>query len=183
MENEILQLDREAKEDNRKVSAFLLNYAYLKVEYERDKQEYELAREEILHGSSNPEERTSMVSGAISDTTGRKGIRLADLCDYSDVYRWLKLCQEIEQRLPWKLKLILQLRRETVTKQGYIRAGRYKGRPAWVPYVQHKYCEAVAERLRKRPEDVWIESYQTFSEWWNRIVEYGVRLAAKRGLL
>jgi hypothetical protein len=49
--------------------------------------------------------------------------------------------------------------------------------------VQHRYAQEIAERLSKRVEDVWIEDRNTFTGWWNRILQFGAIKAAKQGLL
>jgi hypothetical protein len=49
--------------------------------------------------------------------------------------------------------------------------------------VQHRYAQEIVERLGKRVEDVWIEDRNTFTEWWNRILQFGAIKAAKRGSL
>jgi len=49
--------------------------------------------------------------------------------------------------------------------------------------VQHRYAQEIVERLGKRVEDVWIEDRNTFTGWWNRILQFGAIRAAKLGLL
>lgn len=163
-------LETEIKNDNRIVAGWLLYY------HER-KQEYLNQREAILH-SSPPCLSDAMPGGknvVVGDPTGRKGQKLADL---QETERWLALVEEVERRLPWKLQIFLRLRRECrFSKSG----GR--GRPTWVPYVQRRFAQEVAARLNKQEEDVWINSPATFHEWWDKIVNYTARLAAKRGLL
>lgn len=162
-------LETEIKNDNRIVAGWLLYY------HER-KQEYLNQREAILH-SSPPCLSDAMPGGknVVGDPTGRKGQKLADL---QETERWLALVEEVERRLPWKLQIFLRLRRECrFSKSG----GR--GRPTWVPYVQRRFAQEVAARLNKQEEAVWINSPATFHEWWDKIVNYTARLAAKRGLL
>lgn len=168
-------LDQEVKKDNRKVTYWLLNYHQKKKEIEQEKENL------ILSGNYALEDRPVIKATTLTDITGKKAVQLADSTAKAE--EWLRLVEEVEMRLPWKLQLVLQLRREAIARRGYIKTGRYKGRPAWIPYVQHKFCEAVAKRTGKNKEDVWIESPSVFSEWWQRIVEYAARLAAKKGLL
>jgi hypothetical protein len=104
-----------------------------------------------------------------SDSTGNRGTTLGDL---QETEKWITLIREVEQRLPWKMRMFLMLRRE---------CRHNVGRRGWVAYVQYHYCHQVAKRLRKKPEETWIESRSAFNDWWNRIVEYTVRLAAKKG--
>lgn len=167
------QLDTEFKRYSRKVASWLLFYEERKAEYERQ-------REAVIESSPPCLLETPGSKNSVSDPTGRKVVQLARL---QETEKWLRLVEEVEQRLPEKLQVVLKLRREANRKHGIIHTGRYKGRPAWIPYVQHKYAEVMAEKLNKRKEDVWIESPQTFSEWWGKIVDYAVLLAAKKGLL
>lgn len=165
---ENLCLSEEIKNDNKIVTGWLLQY------HERRK-EYYLRREAIIHSTPRPEGENGGQTFKISDSTGGKGTKLADM---ADIEQWLKLVEEVEQRLPWKMQIILKLRREAA----YIKSRR-RGRPAWVAYVQVKYCEEIAQRTSKQLEDVWVDGERTFKDWWNRIVEYTARIAAKRGLL
>ena len=110
----------------------------------------------------------------VSDPTGRKGIMLATLDDLRTTERWLEWCQEVEAALPWKMQIFLRLRREYRHRRGPHR---------WTAAVQHRYAQEIAERLGKRVEDVWIEDRNTFTGWWNRILQFGAIRAAKLGLL
>lgn len=162
-------LDVEIKQDNRIVAGWLLYY------HER-KQEYLEQREAILH--SSPPCLSDAMPGsknAVSDPTGRKGQKLADL---QETERWLALVEEVERRLPWKMQIFLILRREC-----RFNTKNRPGRPSWVPVVQRRFAQELAARLNKAEEDVWINSPATFHEMWDRIVNYTARLAAKRGLL
>lgn len=156
--------ESEIKKDNKTVSSWLLYYP------ERRK-EYWCRREEIIHTSAPLYDIVPGGKNKIGDPTGRKGQKLADL---QETERWLELVEEVERRLPWKMQIFLNLRREY----------RYaRGRQGWTAAVQWRFSHEVAERLGKRPEDAWVESRNTFTRWWDRIVEYTVRLAAKNGLL
>jgi hypothetical protein len=110
----------------------------------------------------------------VSDPTGRKGIRLAALDDLRTTERWLEWCREAEAALPWKMQIFLRLRREYRHR---------RGPHGWTAAVQHRYAQEIAERLGKRVEDVWIEDRNTFTGWWNRILQFGAIRAAKLGLL
>lgn len=157
--------ESEMREDNTTVSAWLLYYPERREEYLR-------RREEIIH-SSTPRLPEGVPGGKniAGDPTGRKGQKLADL---QEIERWLELVEEVERRLPWKMQVFLNLRRE------YRHA---RGRQGWTAAVQWRFSQEVAERLGKKQEDAWVESRNTFTRWWDRIVEYTVRLAAKNGLL
>lgn len=158
------QLDTEVKRDNRKVAGWLLFYEERKAEYEKQ-------REAIIE--SSPPCFLDAVPGenAVTDPTGRKAVNLARL---HETEKWLRLVEEVESRLPLKMQVFLRLRREY----------RYRrGRNGWVAPVQWRYAQEIARILGKNPEDTWVESRTTFYYWWDRIVDYTARLAAKRGLL
>ena len=157
-------IDLEVRKENRKVANWLLFY-------EERKKEYQELREEILGASSQNLSGASIPKNAVSDPTGKKAVKLAQL---QKMEQWIELVEEVERRLPPKMRLFLKLRREY----------RYsKGNRGWVAPVQYRYVHEVAEMLGKKPEDVWIENRRTFWVWWSRIIEYTARLAAKRGLL
>lgn len=158
-----MTLDVEVKNDNRVVEGWLLWYHERKTDYLND-------REAIL-SSPGPNMNGSIRGSDISDPTGSKGQKLGDL---KQAEEWLKLIEEVEARLPWKLEIFLHLRREY----------RYaSGRNGWVAGVQWKFAEEVAKQLNKKPAETWVESRSTFWAWWNQIVDYTTVMAAKRGLL
>ena len=151
-------LTAEVKEDNRIVAGWLLYY------HER-KRDYNNRREAILHSTPRPE--AGGITNSISDTTGRKGQKLADLRETEE---WLSLVEEVDRRLPWKMQVLLRLKR--AHKRGV------RGRPVrWI--IALELSEEVSRRMRK---DYSIGP-DTVDEWWNRIIEYAARLAGKRGLL
>jgi hypothetical protein len=161
---DLQSLEQEVKDDSRKVAGWLLNYP----ERRRD---YESRRMAILQ-SSPPKIPKTVKGTKFGDPTGRKGQRLGDLD-----WKWIKLVEDVEARLPDKMRIILQLRRETPPQ------ANLKGRPAWISYARHRYARIMSEKEKKPVQDFWIESPHTFSEWWNKIVHFAVILAAKRGLL
>jgi hypothetical protein len=160
--------EKETKNENRIVQGWLL-------EYKQRKERYDRRRDDVLHSSPQPPDGMPRGS-ATSNPTGQNGERLVELTE--EVGRWLELIEDVQLGLNWKMQLILKLRREAI----YIR-GKRRGRPAWVSYVQVHYCEEVATREGKRLETVWVDRERTFYEWWERILDYTARLAAKRGLL
>ena len=164
-------LVREAKDENRVVAGWLIHY-------HKRKEYYDQCREEVLYSTPQPPEVVTCPINQNSDTTGKKALALATFDENTG--KWLALVEDIEEILPWKMQIVLKLRRETMHRPY---KSRDRGRPAWIPYVQVRYAEEVAKRTGKAPEDVWIERPRTFIEWWNRIVEYAARLAAKKGLL
>lgn len=138
--------------------------------YDERKADYLRRRANALLGSNS---RLSLAPGhsSIGDPTGRKGERLLDL---EAVGQWLELVEEVEVRLPQKMQVYLRVRRD------------YRsciGRRGWVSQMQRQYAAEMSKVTGKQVEMVWVDSRQTFWVWWERIVEFGARLAAKRGLL
>ncbi len=153
-------LDKEVARDRRIVAGWLLWY-------EERKQQYEEMREEMLHSSPPPLSEVVPVQGGISDTTGQKGTQLGDL---QEAERWLALAEEVEQRIPWKMQILLELKRKY--KVGV------KGRPVrWLIAVE--LSKEVSRRLNKD----WCVGVDSVDKWWQRIVGYGTILAAKKGLV
>lgn len=160
------RLDEEVRSENKIVASWLLWYPDRKAEYEKK-------REAVLH-SSPPglQEVIHVDGGKLADSTGNKAARLADLDPRTA--KWLALVEEVERRLPWKMRIFLRLRWEL---------RHYRGRRGWTVAMQHRYAEEVAKHLGKPEEECWVEDRTTFWRWWVRIVEYAARLAAKAGLL
>ncbi|MHB1044134.1 MAG: hypothetical protein ACYC0Q_15035 [Eubacteriales bacterium] len=157
--------DDQIRKDNKIVSAWLLHY------HER-RQDYSRRKEEIIHSyASHPAVSVIRSRKRHGDPTGKKGEKLVEL---HETERWLELVEKVEKQLPVKLQVFLVLRRE------YRHA---RGRRGWTSAVQWKFSQEVAKRIGEKPEDVWVESRNTFTRWWDRIVEYAARLAAKSGLL
>lgn len=154
-----VSLNDEMKNDNRLVASWLLLY------HER-KSNYELSRESILHSSPSPPD--GMPRGfETSDPTENKGGRLADLREDE---RWLVLVEEVEKRLPWKMQILLRLKQKH-------RVGT-RGRPVrWIIALE------LSEEVSRRTKKDYSIGPDSIDEWWNRLVEYGARLAGKRGLL
>jgi len=171
-------MDDELREDFGIISDWLLNYEDYLADYEYRRAQLAEAREAVIDATPRPSPddpapgRNSV--RPVSDSTGRKGIRLATLDDLRTTERWLEWCQEVEVALPWKMQIFLRLRREYRHR---------RGPHGWTAAVQHRYAQEIAERLGKRVEDVWIEDRNTFTGWWNRILQFGAIKAAKQGLL
>ena len=176
-------LVREAKDENKVVTDWLLHYHKRKAAYEALKDAF------AYPGAIALEDRLPVKTNRKSDPTARIAIQLVtgEIVPAEDLdeeqWLWLKCVEDVEKRLPEKARLVLKLRREVSHIDGKIKRGRYRGRPAWIPYVQHKFAQHMAQELHKPLEEVWVSSPGTFTEWWNRIVEYTAREAAKRGLL
>ncbi len=156
--------EREIQDDNKIAAGWLLWIAERKTEY--------LNRRNELLNAENHEYQLAISSNRnTSDPTGKLGFKLA-LGENAE--RWIKLINEVETKLPWRKRIFLQLRREYRFSSG---------RKGWTSAVQSQYSYKIAEILNVDPIDVWIDRRQTFSIWWNEIVDYTVRLACKRGLL
>ncbi len=157
--------EREIQDDNKIAANWLLWIAERKAEY--------LNRRTELINAENHEYQLAVSSNrsGTSDPTGKIGYKLAL---GEDTEKWIKLINEVETKLPWRKRVFLQLRREYRFSSG---------RKGWTAAVQYRYNQRIAEILNVNPEEVWIDSRQTFSIWWNEIVDYTVRLACKRGLL
>lgn len=155
--------------ENKLVADWLLHYKEKKAEYEQQ-------RDDMignLHGGvADGVSRHSTVS----DPTYRDAVKLFKLMDTE---QWLECISAVEKELPFKLMVVLQARREAEAKENI----RTKGRPAWIAYAQHKYSEAMSAKLNIPQEEVWIESFSTFSRYWDEIVNIAAREAAKRGLI
>ncbi len=162
-----MSLESEMRNENRKVAYYLLNYPDIKEELEEQ-------RLLILNATHHPDDpapgrNTPKEPG---DPTGAVVVQLSELHERE---RWVQLCEDVANGLPWKKQIILQLRQEM--------RGASRRTGGWLPYMQWRYAEKVAARLDKPLEDVYVERAGTFSSWWNEIVECAARLAAKRGLL
>lgn len=153
----------EVKQDNRKVVYWLLFYP-------DEKKTYLENRQAIIDSSPVRIDEVGGIhgQGQNTDSTGNKGAKLADMG------RWIDLIEEVEENLSLEAKIFLRLRRE------YRFAAGQKG---WTAAVQWRYAEEVAAKLNKRSEDFWRESRNTFTHWWNWIIEYTMIKAAKKGLL
>lgn len=155
----IVTLDKEAQEDNKKVATWL-------IWYRERKKEYEVKREFILHSSPAPGDGMPRGSN-VGDTTGRKGQKLAE---HQLTEQWLCLIREVEQRLPWKMQILLRLKREH-------RIG-VKGRP-----VRWRIALELSEEISQRIQRDYSIGPDTVDDWWQKVVEYAARLAGKKGLL
>lgn len=157
-------LELEARRDNEIASDWLLYYE------DRKRSHFDAIENAVYSPRLSLTDPRTARTNAISDPTAIAGMALMG----SNASRWLALIKEVEERLPWKMQVFLRLRRDH---------RHARGNQGWVAPVQWGYAEAVAERTGKQLEDVWIESRTTFNTWWRLIVDYTVRLAAKRGLL
>jgi hypothetical protein len=167
MDSKPVTLEQEMDADNRIVEEWLLWII------ER-KQAYLNYRMDILESYRCCEEGVNYItSNQASDPTATKGLKLSS-GELQKMGEWIKLIDEVETRLNLKMQLFLQLRREH----------RFaSGRNGWTASVQWRYANELARLTNQKPEDTWIESRNTFTGWWNKIVDSTARLAAKRGLL
>ena len=157
---------QDIKNENRVVSDWLLYYP------ERLRQhEEQLASVTFMQSPSLSDDIRG--TGGTSDPTARvAGQRLK----YDS--EWFGLIADVERSLPEKQRVFLQVRREALNIQG---GGR--GKPAWVSYVQCKYPLAMSQKTMRPVECYYISTPSIFYSWWNKIVEYTVRKAIRRGLL
>lgn len=156
-------IDQIAKRENKKVEGWLLFY-------EDRLKEYEDERAEIIRTTS-PSLFDGLKGTGTGDPTGVQGVKLAELQERE---QWLRLVEKVERKLPQKLRVYLRVRRE------YRHA---RGSQGWVVRVQRDYAETMAKLTGLPEERHWIDSRRTFWVWWERIVEYAARMAAKEGLL
>ena len=160
-------LQTEAKKENRIVSDWLLYYHERLKEYKEYKEGVAIYPNQAIsdegHGSN------------ISDPTQRIVLKRLDF-KYNP--EWFDVVEELERRIPEKQKVFLKVRREAKDKHA-----NYRGRPAWVPYVQCRYPIEMSKLTGRGAEEFFISQPRVFYDWWNRLVDYGVRLAIKRGLL
>jgi hypothetical protein len=160
-------LEQEIRADNRIVEDWLLWVI------ER-KQSYLNYKNEILESYRTPGTTVdSKHKNKISDPTAVKGLKLSSN-ELQKTEEWIQLIEEVETRLSPKMRLFLHLRREH----------RFaSGRNGWTASVQLKFANELARLTHQKPEDTWIQSRNTFTLWWSKIIDYTARLAAKRGLL
>lgn len=183
-----ISLDKQTKDENKLVSKWLIEYPRRKAAYESLREAFAYPERSGAHANAGTT-RYQKRNLQSTDHTARIGILLAEgkIVPEEDLdpneVRWLELIEEMERRMPLKARILLKLRREVAHKEGLIKKGKYRGRPAWIPAVQHRYAEEIARLTGKRIEDVWVENPNTFSNWWRRVVDYVARQAAKRGLL
>jgi hypothetical protein len=93
---------------------------------------------------------------------------------FGSIEKWLVLIETVQMNLPLKLKIFLMLRQS-------LRNNR--GRQGWTALIQWKFSEEYARVIKKDPEEVWIEDRNTWTRWWDKVVNYTVRLALKNNLL
>ena len=160
-------LQTEAKKENRIVSDWLLYYHERLKEYEEYKEEVAMYPNQAISDEGH--------GGNISDPTQRIVLKRLDF-KYNP--EWFELVEELERRIPEKQRIFLEVRREAKDKHA-----NYRGRPAWVPYVQCRYPIEMSKLTGRGAEEFFISQPRVFYDWWNRLVDYGVRLAIKRGLL
>jgi hypothetical protein len=151
------------KEENKVVSSWLLNYhERLNTYKEKCSQFATLGATQydgMPHGSS------------VGNPTQSKGMTLANLETDKD---WLLVVEATESTLSEKKRMFLNFRRQMVNNQ-YSNGGR----PGWMDNVQYKY----AEWHNRRYGCDHIPNKRTMLDWWNEIVEVGVRIAIRKNIL
>ena len=162
-----MELQTEIKRENQIVSNWLLHYHDRLEEYEEHKSEIAVYPGQALSDEIRAE--------GISDPTHRAALNLQS---FKHNPEWFALVEELERRIPDKQRVFLQVRREARNNHS-----NYRGRPGWVAYVQCKYPLVMAERTGKDAARFYMANPKTFTDWWNRLVNYGARLAIKRKLI
>jgi hypothetical protein len=152
------------REEDVRVAEWLLYYDDRKAEYEK-------RRQDILCRMGVGPVKVFDAKEAISDPTGKKIEQLSSL---ENTEKWLRLVEDVEERLPWKLRTFLRLRRKY---------RHYRGMYGWTKKVAYEYAKEAAARDGKSIEEVLITQRLTLWRWWQRIVDYTVREAIRRGLL
>ncbi|MCL6590672.1 MAG: hypothetical protein K6U80_12030, partial [Firmicutes bacterium] len=160
-------LEQEIRADNRIVEDWLLWIIERKQSYFNYKKEI---TESLGTGNIAVEVKPK---NKVSDPTATKGLKLSS-AEIQRMKEWIELVEEVETRLSPKMQVFLKLRREH----------RFaSGRNGWTASVQLKFADELARLTHQKPEDTWIQSRNTFTLWWSKIIDYTARLAAKRGLL
>ena len=162
-----MELQNEIKKENQIVSDWLLHYHDRLAEYEQHKSEIAVYPGQALSDEIRAE--------GISDPTHRAALKMQGF-KYNP--EWFLLVEELERRIPEKQRIFLQVRREARNNHS-----NYRGRPGWVAYVQCKYPLVMAERTGKDIEKFYIGHPNTYTGWWNRLVEAAVRMAIERRLI
>lgn len=156
-----LSFEEGIKRNNQIAAAWLLYYEDIKHEYLRridSNQVYKMDDDVDL--------------GNILNLTKLSSIK--PIYSFCCIGRWLELIESVETKLPLNLKVFLMLRRS-------LRNNR--GRRGWTSSLQLKFSEEYARLIRKKPEEVWIEDRNTWTRWWEKVVDYTVRVALKNNLL
>lgn len=151
------------KEENKIVSNWLLNYhERLNTYKEKCSQFATLGATQydgMPHGSS------------VGNPTQSKGITLASLETDKE---WLIVVEATEAVLSEKKRMFLYFRRQANENQ-YSNGGR----PGWRDSVSYKYAEWHSRRYGGD----YLPAPDTMKDWWNEIVEIGVRIALRKQLL
>lgn len=161
---EVSELEIRAKQDNRIAGDWLLYIA------EREQETLEKERD-ILFSSAPIYTSIPKNKHEVGNPTESKALKLEKLRRSKD---WIKLIRAVEENLSIKQKIFLELRRKYRDR---------RGPHGWAVSVQWEYAQEMARRTGKKPKHFWIKHQNTFTGWWNRIVDITVREAIRRGLL
>ncbi len=162
-------LDVQVKTENRVVSEWLLYYPDRLKEYQDAQDEAAVYPGQVLSDDIKAKH-------TITDPTARIAAQ-REVAGKWDI-RWFEVIAEVEKRIPEKQKVFLDIRREAKNNHS-----NYRGRPGWVAYVQCRYPLEMAERTGRDAAMFYIGHPNTYTHWWNRLVEFAAREAIKRGLL
>ena len=96
-------MEKEIRAENRKVAYYLLNYPDIKEELEEQ-------RLLILNATHHPDDPAPgrNTPAEPGDPTGAVVVQLSELHERE---RWVQLCEDVANGLPWKKQIILQLSR------------------------------------------------------------------------
>ena len=155
---------QDIKNENRVVSDWLLYYP------ERLRQhEEQLASVTFMQSPSLSDDIRG--TGGTSDPTARvAGQRLK----YDS--EWFGLIADVEDNLPPRKRIFLELRRSAMKQQGGV------GRPGCYAYVSTRFPLVMAEATGRDAEEFWY-SEATYKYWWRWIVTHTAIMAHRRGLI
>lgn len=156
-----ISFEEEIKRNNQIVTVWLLYYEDIQSEYNR------IIKSKLVYKMDD-----SMDLREILNLNKLPSIKF--VYSFSNMVKWLALIENIEKKLPPKLNVFLMIRRS-------LRNNR--GRRGWTSSLQWKFSEEYALLMKKQPEEVWIEDRNTWTRWWDKVVDYTVRVALKNNLL
>lgn len=149
---------RQIQEDKKTAEHYLLCY-------EKEMQQYARAMVESMHGR----QPDGNVGGGRGNLPGNpveaQAFAKIRFNEKYEPYLWLKSVEIVMKRLGKEKKLFLRLRREAYHKHLC-----YKGKEAWVVYVQQKFMDAYPAKGSRAA----YPSERTASAWWNGIIKFVV---------
>ena len=141
------------QQDRKKAEMYLLDYHAAMAEYQRKKTEY------IENKRSLSIKQGDGHGNVPGKPTESQALQSVGYDESHEAYAWLKAVEIYEHTAsPHKL-IYLDIRRRA-EKQSKQNKG--VGRPAWVPYVQVRFAEAMAARLTP-----FVLSERSIRQWWD----------------